>query len=303
MRKEKQKPVKRGMLVTLGIELLRSFQRQEAGVLIGLPLLLLMSFMAIGGTFITPQNPFKQSLAHRLTPPFWEFKGTLAYPLGTDALGRDILSRIIVGARISLLISLAAVTLATVWGVTIGLLAGYLGGWLDKLFMRLADIQLAFPSILLALAILVMLGPGMINLVVVLALSRWVTFARVIRGEVLSLKTRDFVEAARAAGAQQRRVMLTHLLPNLLGSIIVLSTLALARIILSEASLSFLGLGVQPPTPTWGGMLSDGRKYLSQAWWVATFPGLAITGTVIGVNLFGDWLRDKLDPRLRESST
>ncbi len=303
MTKDDQKSQTAGKIASMCIELLRSLQRREVGILIGLPLLLLIGFLAIGGEHIAPQNPLKQSLPHRLVPPFWEPNGLLAYPLGTDALGRDILSRIIIGARISLFIGLASVTLAAVWGVIVGLLSGYLGGRFDKIFMRLADIQLAFPSILLALAILVMLGPSMVNLIVVLALSRWVAFARVIRGEVLSLKTRDFVEAARAAGAQPKRIMLRHLLPNLFGSIIVLATLALARIILSEASLSFLGLGVQPPTPTWGGMLSDGRKYLSQAWWVATFPGLAITCTVIGVNLFGDWLRDKLDPRLRDASS
>jgi peptide/nickel transport system permease protein len=221
------------------------------------------------------------------------------HPLGTDHLGRDILARIIYGSRIALVVGLAAVLISGVLGMIIGLAAGYFGGRLDDFLMRLADVQLAFPFILLAIAVIGVLGPSLRNIIIVIGVSSWVVYARVVRGEVLSIREREFVHAAVALGSRPWRVLLTHVLPNTFTPWLVVATLDMARVIVIESALSFLGLGVQPPTPTWGGMLADGRVYLSTAWWLATFPGLAILVTVLGINLFGDGLRDTLDPRLK----
>jgi peptide/nickel transport system permease protein len=246
---------------------------------------------------IAPHDPLKPDLAARLAPPFWMTGGTMAHPLGTDSLGRDLLSRVIYGARIAAVVGVSAVLLAGLVGVALGLLAGFHGGILDTLIARLADLALAVPYIILAVAVVAVVGADLVTLVVVLALSTWVTYARIVRGEVMALRQSEFVVAARAMGASNPRIMLRHVLPNVSNSILVVATQQLASMILYEAALSFLGLGVPPPTPTWGGMVADGRLYLATSWWVSTLPGLAILVTVVAVNWLGDWVRDLLEPR------
>jgi peptide/nickel transport system permease protein len=246
----------------------------------------------------SPFDPLEQNIAQRLTPPGWRDDTGQIHLLGTDHLGRDILSRILHGSRIALLVGVAAVAISGAVGLVIGLVSGYFGGRVDDLFMRLADIQLAFPFVLLAIAVIGVLGPSLRNIIVVIGVSSWVVYARVVRSEVLSIRERGFVQAAIALGSADGHVLLRHVLPNAFAPWLVVATLDMARVIVIESALSFLGLGVQPPTPTWGGMLADGRVYLSTAWWLATFPGIAILMTVLGINLLGDGLRDTLDPRL-----
>jgi peptide/nickel transport system permease protein len=254
---------------------------------------------AILAPVLAPFDPLVQDLALRLKPPGWVGPEGHAHWLGTDHLGRDILARILFGSRIALVVGLAAVAIAGTLGLVIGVVSGYFGGRVDDLFMRLADIQLAFPFILLALAVIGVLGPSLRNIIVVVGVSGWVVYARIVRGEVLSLREREFVQAARAVGSTSSRVIARHVVPNAFAPWLVIATLDMARVIIVESALSFLGLGVPPPTPTWGGMLADGRVYMSTAWWLATFPGLAILVTVLGINLLGDGLRDTLDPRLK----
>jgi peptide/nickel transport system permease protein len=242
----------------------------------------------------------KNRLLDRLTPPMWAQGGTARHPLGTDTLGRDVLSRLLHGARVSLIVGLAAVLVAGVVGVALGLVAGYRGGWADDLLMRLGDIQLAFPVLLLGVAVIAVLGASLTNMILVLGASGWVTYARIARGETLSLKERDFVAAARALGAPSGHVVTRHLLPNILPPLMVVTTFSVARTIIAEASLSFLGLGLPPPTPSWGAMLDEGRNYITTGWWLALFPGLAILVLVLAINLCGDWLRDALDPRIEK---
>jgi len=268
------------------------------GGALGLVLTAAVVLVALFGPRLAPHGPLEQTLEARLRPPAFA-GGARAHWLGTDNLGRDILSRILVGARPSLLVGLSAILLAGAFGIAVGLVSGYYRGTLDKVVMRVADVQLAFPAILLALAILAVAGPSNLNLVVVLALSWWVVFARITRGEVLALREREFIGAAVALGAGDRHIVARHVLPNIAGTMLVLASVSLTRAILAEAALSFLGMGIQPPTPTWGGMISDGRAYLAVAWWVSTMPGLALTLGVIGFNLLGDYLRDRIDPRLR----
>jgi peptide/nickel transport system permease protein len=265
----------------------------------GIAVLVLMSGAALLAPQIAPWDPGRQMLMKRLRPPAWEARGLRAHPLGTDHLGRDILSRILYGGRISLGVGLSAVTLSALIGVTLGLLAGFHGGRTDAVIMRVVDVFLAVPYILLAMGVVFALGPSLLNVILVMAVTRWVQFARIVRADVLSIREREFVSGARARGNRGLRLLLRHVLPNALTPIIVVATLELAFMIIYESALSFLGLGVQPPTPTWGWMLSDGRNYLATAWWLATFPGLAIMLTVLAVNLLGDWLRDTLDPRLK----
>jgi peptide/nickel transport system permease protein len=248
---------------------------------------------------LTPFDPIEQDISQRLKPPGGADAQGRVHPLGTDHLGRDILARILYGSRIALLVAFSAVAIAGLLGGAIGLCSGYFGGRVDDAFMRLADIQLAFPFILLAIAVIGVLGPSLRNIIVVVGISGWVIYARIVRGEVLSLREREFVQAAVAMGSRHRRVILRHVVPNAFTPWLVIATLDMARVIILESALSFLGLGVQPPTPTWGGMLADGRVYLSTAWWLATFPGLAILVTVLGINLLGDGLRDTFDPRLK----
>ena len=265
----------------------------------GISILLLMGGAALAAPQIAPWDPARQMLVKRLRPPVWQERGQREHPLGTDHLGRDILSRILYGGRISLGVGLSAVTLSCLIGVTLGLLAGFHGGRTDAFIMRVVDVFLAIPYILLAMGVVFALGPSLLNVILVMAVTRWVQFARIVRADVLSIREREFVSGARARGNRSMRLLLRHVLPNALTPIIVVATLELAFMIIYESALSFLGLGVQPPTPTWGWMLADGRNYVATAWWLATFPGLAIMLTVLAVNLLGDWLRDTLDPRLK----
>jgi len=246
---------------------------------------------------LAPHGALEQDTARRLRPPLTTAAAG-RFILGTDQLGRDVLSRILHGARVSLLIGISAVAIAAPLGVAIGLFGSYHGRALDDVVMRIADVQLAFPFILLAVTVVAVLGPSVRNLIVVLGVAGWVPYARLARSEVLTLRGREFVEAARALGARDARIIARHILPNVLTSVVVVGTFALANTIIVESSLSFLGLGVQPPNPTWGGMLSDGREYVTAAWWLWVFPGAAILTTVLAVNFVGDWLRDALDPRV-----
>ncbi len=242
--------------------------------------------------FIYPDGGEAIDLANRLQEPF---KNSL-HILGTDPLGRDVLARVIVGGRISLLVGILSVLGAIVVGVVLGLLAGYYRGFVDTLVMRLADVQLALPFILMAITFAAILGGGLGNTILLLIISQWVQYARLVRGAVLSLREREFILSARAIGVRDRGIIFSHLLPNIMGPVIVLTTLNIANNILLESSLTFLGLGVDVMVPSWGGMLADGRTYLQSAWWVSVFPGLALMLLVLGLNLFGDWLRDRLDP-------
>jgi peptide/nickel transport system permease protein len=272
-----------------------------------LPPLVVCSWLMLAGLVVTallspyvaPHNPIRERLIDRLLPPAWADDGEWRYFLGTDHLGRDLVSRIIYGSRISLVVGFAAVIIGGALGIALGVAAGFFGGRTDEVIMALADMQLAFPTILLAIAIIAVLGPSFTNLVVVIGISGWVTYARIARGQVLSVREKEFVEAIRAQGGSQWRIVWRHILPNILSPLIVVATLDLARTIILESTLSFLGLGIQPPTPSWGGMLSDGREYLLSAWWIATFPGLALMLTALSFNRLGDWIRDVTDPRLR----
>ncbi|MFQ6110941.1 MAG: ABC transporter permease [Nitrospinota bacterium] len=266
---------------------------------IGLCILAIMVGVALFAPLLAPRPPEAQDLARRLVAPGWLPGGDPQYLLGGDHLGRDILSRIIYGSRISLLVGFTAVILSSALGLVLGLTSGYFGGTLDRILMRLADVQLAFPYILLIISVIAVVGPGLWTIIVVLGITGWVRYARVIRGEVLSLREREFIQATHAAGSGAFRILSRHLLPNVMAPLLVIATLELGRIILLEASLSFLGLGVPLEVPSWGGMLSDGRTYVATAWWLATFPGLAMFACVLGINLLGDGLRDTLDPRLR----
>jgi peptide/nickel transport system permease protein len=266
----------------------------------GAIVLILVTFAAIFAPVIAPHDPNQQVLVDNRTPGIWSPEGSSTYILGTDSLGRDILSRILYGAQISLLVGLTAVALAGAIGITLGLISGYYGRIVDDVIMRIADVQLAIPFILLAIAILAVLGQGLQNVILTLGIANWVTYGRVVRGQVLSWKEKEFVEAARSIGARDVSIMLKHILPNTFASIIVIASFAVAATILAEAALSFLGLGVPPSIPTWGGMVSRGRdNILTGEWWIYTFPGVAIMLTVLAVNVIGDWLRDYLDPRMR----
>ncbi|HET7341143.1 MAG TPA: ABC transporter permease [Methylomirabilota bacterium] len=268
--------------------------------LFGLAVVTLVVVTAVAAPLLSPFDPVEQDLGDlRLKPPGFHDAAGHVHPLGTDHLGRDLMARVIYGARPALLVGFAAVVISGVIGMAAGLVAGYFGGRVDDVLMRLADIQLAFPFILLAIAVIGVLGPSLATIIAVIGVSSWVVYARIVRSAVLSLREREFVQAALALGVGDTRVLLRHILPNALTPWLVVATLDMARVIVIESALSFLGLGVQPPTPTWGGMLADGRVYISTAWWLATFPGLAILVTVLGINLFGDGLRDTLDPRLK----
>jgi peptide/nickel transport system permease protein len=261
---------------------------------VGAAILGLVVLAGLLAPFLAPFDPAAVNVVDRLKPPLAD-----GHLLGTDALGQDVLSRVIYGARVSLVVGFAAVAISGILGVTLGLVAGYYGKLVDDVIMRLADIQLAFPTIILYVAVMAVLGPGLLKLVAVIGVVGWVQYARIERSMVLATKGLDYVDAARALGVPDHRILLRHILPNTLGPITVVASFGLATTIVTEASLSFLGLGVPPSVPSWGSMLSDGRDYLRNGWWVATFPGIAITVTVLAINLLGDWLRDELDPLLR----
>ena len=272
----------------------------NAKALVGTVILLAVALGALGAPLLSPIDPNAQVLTDRLLEPGSVGMGGVWHLLGTDHLGRDLFSRILYGARVSLVVGLAAVALAGSIGVTLGLIAGYNGGRWDDAIMRLADMQLALPFILIATAIAAILGPGLQNTVLVLGVVGWVAYARVVRASTLSVREREYVLAARALGIGGARTVRRYVLPNVASPVLVIATFAVAQMILSEAALSFLGLGTPPAIPSWGGMLSEARNYMTIAPWTATFPGLAITATVIGINLLGDWLRDYLDPKNRE---
>ncbi|MDR7550817.1 MAG: ABC transporter permease [Armatimonadota bacterium] len=277
----------------------RRARRASLGV-VGAFVVAAVTAIAFLASFLAPMPPDRQDLQARLTPPSWA-GGSSRHLLGTDHLGRDVLSRLLHGTRSTLLVAGIAVTLAGGVGTTCGLLAGYYGGRVDAVLSRIMDVQLAIPYMLLAIVIVMLLGPGVVNTIAVLVVGGWVVYARLVRAEVLSLRSQDFVLAARALGNPDFRILLRHVLPNTMSSLVVVATIELANNMLFESSLSFLGLGVRPPLISWGAMLSDGRDYLLVAWWAAVFPGIAITLTIFGINQLGDWLRDLLDPRLRLS--
>jgi peptide/nickel transport system permease protein len=262
----------------------------------------LLVIVAVGAPLIAPHNPERGSLRARLRAPTLEAPDGRAHVLGTDHLGRDVLSRMVFGTRVSLTIGFAAVAVGGIVGGLLGLVAGFRGGWVDEVVMTVADAQLAFPFILLAIGIIAVLGPSFPNLIVVVGLSGWVTYARVLRSQVLSLRQRDFVSAILALGGSVPRVLVRHILPNVASTFMVIATLELARAIVLEATLSFLGLGIQPPTPSWGGMIHEGREYLDSAWWISVCPGVVLMLTSLVVSRTGDWLRDVLDPTLRGES-
>ena len=272
---------------------------RNPGAIAGALILLTVIVAAVAAPYVAPHDPARQSLIRRFTPPLWVQGGNPAYPLGTDQVGRDILSRIIYAARISLIVGISAGMVSLVVGVTLGLLSGFLRGKVDAVIMTVVDVTLSFPQLLIALAFVAALGPSLLTIIVVLGLTGWERYTRVVRAEVLALREKDFVEAARAMGASSTRMVLRHLLPNTFSSIIVMSTLQVAQAILQEAALSFLGVGTGSAHPTWGQMIALGRDFVSVAWWLATFPGLAILLTVLAINLVGDRLRDALDPRVR----
>ena len=282
------------------VTLLRRLVRRRTA-LFGAAVVVAVMLAAAFAPLVSPFDPLEQDIGQRLKEPGWQDAQGRVHALGTDHLGRDILSRIVFGSRIALVVGLAAVVISGVLGMVIGLVAGYFGGRVDDILMRLADIQLAFPFILLAIAVIGVLGPSLRNIIIVIGVSSWVVYARVVRGEVLSLKERDFVRLAIVAGCSKRTIMRRHILPNVLNSAIVLGTLMLGVVVVTEAALSFLGVGVPPPKPAWGLMLADGKKGLMAGyWWLTVLPGCCIMLMVLSANLLGDWLRVKFDPQLRQ---
>ena len=277
---------------------LRRLLRSPSGA-IGAALLAVLLAAGFGASFVTPYNPAAQNLSLTVRPPSLAAVGGGVHLLGTDQLGRDVLSRLLVGLRISLLVALVVVPLSMLVGVTVGMVTGYRGGWLDVALMRLVDAQLSIPALLLAIAVVAVLGTGLAQIVAVLAIAGWPSYARVVRAEVLALREREFAAAARAVGASDARILVQHVLPNVLPTMLVLGTLHLPVVIIFEAALSFLGLGIQPPTPSLGQMIGQAQDFVWQAWWMPTIPGVAITVVVLAFNLLGDRMRDVLDPRLR----
>jgi peptide/nickel transport system permease protein len=266
---------------------------------IGLVVVLILLFTAIFAKQLAPNDPYRIDLRHKLMPLWFMDGGDVSRPLGTDTLGRCILSRLIYGSRVSLLVGFISILLGATLGTAVGLFAGYFSARIDAIISWIMNVQLAFPFTLLALFVMAAFGGGLVTLIAVLAIGVWVRYARIMRGTVLSVKQDTYVDAAKAAGVSLSRILSRHILPNSFAPIIVIASFTLADTILAEAGLSFLGLGLNPRIPTWGQMLSDGKDYLQSNWWIAVVPGLAISLTVLGINLFGDWLRDYLDPRLK----
>jgi peptide/nickel transport system permease protein len=305
---EARRPAARGVRA----DVWRTLRRARLG-LVGIVILAVIAIAAVAAPVIAPHDPYQGSLSvSRQCPAFTTCpnlggsfartgarEGTTEYLLGTDPNGRDVFSRIIYAAQISLIVGFTAVAIGGTVGVVAGLVSGYYGGAADSIIMRIADIQLAFPFILLAIAIVAVLGGGLTNVIIVLGIGSWVPYARIVRGQVLAAKGQEYVLAAQTIGARDTAILFRHILPNVITPAIIIATFGVAAAIIGEATLSFLGVGIQPPTPTWGNMLADGRAYVASAWWLATFPGLAIMLTVLSINVIGDWLRDYLDPRLR----
>ena len=275
--------------------------------IVSLALITTLVFVAIFAPWLSPQSPIKNSVRDRNAPPFWYTewyeenpKATRTYILGADQIGRDVLSRLIHGARISSIVVVVALVSGTVIGTALGLIAGYAGGITDEVITRLVDIWLGLPFILLALIVAITIGPGLLTMMGLLAATAWSPFVRNVRAEVLTLRERDYVQLARVAGASSIRILMKHILPGVLNTVLVIATLRIGQLILTESFLSFLGAGIPSPTPTWGAMIADGREYLRDAWWVSVFAGVAIGLTVLALNFFGDWMRDTFDPRLRQ---
>ncbi len=257
-------------------------------------------FCGVFASWLAPHDPVKADLNARLSPPFFQKRGSSNHLLGTDHIGRDVLSRIIYGARVSLAVGFVSTFVGFLIGSTLGLLSGYFGGTTDSIVTKLMDIQLSFPFILFAIFVVGVMGPNLMNVILICGITRWVMFARVVRGEVLSVREKEFIEAARGVGCSTARILLRHIFPNIVSSVLVLATLNVGTIIVLESTLSFLGLGVQPPTPSWGNMLNDGKSYMVQAWWITALPGAAIMGVVLSANLIGDYLSDVVNPHARQ---
>ena len=283
--------------IRLTLETAREVVRRPSALAGGI-LLLLILMASVSFPFLYHTDPLAQDLLARFTPPVWQSGGVWSHPLGTDNLGRDVLSRLLYGSRVSLLVGFTAVFVAEMVGIVLGLISGYYGGKTDSFIMRIADIFMAYPFMLLTISVIAVLGPSILNLILVLGISDWVTYARTIRGSVLSLKRKEFIEASRAIGTHNIIIIMRHILPNVISPLLVLGTLRVANIIIWESGLSYLGMGAPPPMPTWGRMLAEGRVYIGNAWWLVTLPGLAIMFTILSINLLGDGLRDALDPRL-----
>lgn len=267
-------------------------------IVFGCIIILMTLFCGVFANVMAPFSPYSSELEDKLKPPLWEDARGDRHLMGTDHLGRDVLSRVIFGVRVSLLIGVLAVGISAIFGITLGLIAGFYGGIFDDLIMRISDVQLAIPLILLAIAVIMVLGSSTGVLILVIGLTQWMAYARVVRAETLSLREKDFITSAYAVGASDFRIITRYIFPNTLSSVMVMITLNIATVIVLEAGLSFLGLGIQPPEPSLGSMLSESKNYLSRAWWLSTFPGITIMTIILGINLFGDGLRDVLDPRL-----
>lgn len=281
------------------VSLLRKLVDDKVALAAALFLLVLV-VVSVFAPYVAPHDPSAQDLMHRLWPPAWSAKGLPQYLLGTDQLGRDLLSRLIYGSRVSLIVGVAVIAISGAFGTVVGLISGFFGGQVDNILMRIVDLQTAFPGLLVALAIITMIGPSVRNIIIVLSINGWMVFARMIRGTTLALRSSLFVDAARCVGVGNNRIIFRHMLPNLASPLITLGTLELARIILAEAVLSFVGMGIQPPASSWGLMINEGHPYITMAWWLVTFPGMAIALTVLSVNLLATWLRAVTDPMQRE---
>lgn len=275
----------------------RAFALARRLPLLSITIIAVALLAAILAPWISPYDPTAVDLLRRFAPPVWMDGGTSNHLLGSDDLGRDVLSRLIWGARVSMLVAIACVVSDAILGTVIGIAAGYLGGRVDSVLMRIADILLALPYLLIALVVVSVVGASLVNVILIIVVLRWAALSRIVRGEAMMLKQREFVSLAKVAGMKPVRIMWRHILPNVMNSVVVVSTLGVGAVILFESVLSFLGVGVPPPSPSWGGMVADGRNYLTSAWWVSLFPGLVITAVCLAANLCGDWLREVLDPK------
>lgn len=285
----------------MGREKVKKLQISRYPIVSGMVILIFI-FLALFGETLAPYPPNEPSLSKKFLPPFWQEGGSFAHPLGTDMIGRDMLSRIMAGSRVSFIVAILALTLGSMTGTALGIISGYYGGKVDAILMRTADATMAFPIILLAMLLAIILGPSIQNVVVSLGLVLWARYARVIRGEVLSLRERDFVALARVAGSSNLRIMFMHIFPNIRNTLLVVLTLQVGWVIIVEASLSFLGAGIPGPNPVWGSMIAKGRDYITEAWWIPFLPGLAVAIVCLSFNMLGDCLREALDPKLRQVS-